>query len=31
LKPRKSISGFSTADHLQTLADRVTSWSKTLA
>jgi predicted alpha/beta-hydrolase family hydrolase len=31
LKPRKSISGFSTADHLQTLADRVTSWSQTLA
>jgi predicted alpha/beta-hydrolase family hydrolase len=31
LKPRKSISGFSTADHLKTLADRVTSWSQTLA
>jgi predicted alpha/beta-hydrolase family hydrolase len=31
LKPRKSISGFSAADHLKTLADRVTSWSQTLA
>jgi predicted alpha/beta-hydrolase family hydrolase len=30
LKPRKSISGFSAADHLKTLADRVTAWSKTL-
>jgi len=31
LKPRKKISGFSTADHLQTLADRVANWSRTLA
>ena len=31
LKPRKSISGFSTADHLKTLADGVTSWSQTRA
>lgn len=26
LKPRKSISGFSAADHLKTLADTVTAW-----
>ncbi|HEV7306581.1 alpha/beta family hydrolase [Ensifer sp.] len=26
LKPRKSISGFSTADHLKTMADAVASW-----
>jgi uncharacterized protein len=26
LKPRKSITGFSTADHLKTLADSVTTW-----
>lgn len=26
LKPRKSISGFSTADHLKTVADTVTGW-----
>ena len=26
LKPRKSISGFSTADHLKTVADIVTAW-----
>lgn len=26
LKPRKSISGFSTADHLKTVADSVTAW-----
>jgi predicted alpha/beta-hydrolase family hydrolase len=31
LKPRKKISGFSAADHLHTLADCVTTWSKTLA
>ncbi|WP_395021945.1 alpha/beta family hydrolase [Dongia sp.] len=30
LKPRKSISGFSAADHLKTLADRVSAWSKAL-
>jgi predicted alpha/beta-hydrolase family hydrolase len=30
LKPRKKISGFSAADHLKTLADRVAAWSKTL-
>ncbi len=26
LKPRKSISGFSTADHLKTVAEAVTAW-----
>ncbi|TGP13120.1 alpha/beta family hydrolase, partial [Mesorhizobium sp. M2D.F.Ca.ET.233.01.1.1] len=26
LKPRKSVSGFSTADHLKTLAERVKAW-----
>ena len=26
LKPRKAISGFSTADHLKTIADSVTAW-----
>jgi len=31
LKPRKSISGFSTADHLKTLADTVSSWSRRLS
>ena len=31
LKPRKSISGFSAADHLKTLADAVTAWSGKLA
>jgi predicted alpha/beta-hydrolase family hydrolase len=30
LKPRKKISGFSAADHLKTLADRVSAWSRTL-
>lgn len=30
LKPRKSVSGFSTADHLKTLGDRVAAWAKTL-
>lgn len=30
LKPRKSVSGFSAADHLKTLADRVAAWSRTL-
>lgn len=30
LKPRKSISGFSTADHLKTLAETVADWTKTL-
>ncbi|TIQ47186.1 MAG: alpha/beta hydrolase, partial [Mesorhizobium sp.] len=28
LKPRKSISGFSTADHLKTLADAVKAWTE---
>jgi len=31
LKPRKSVSGFSAADHLATMAARVAKWSKTLA
>lgn len=30
LKPRKSVSGFSTADHLKTLAETVADWTKTL-
>lgn len=30
LKPRKSVSGFSTADHLKTLAETVAGWIKTL-
>jgi predicted alpha/beta-hydrolase family hydrolase len=30
LKPRKKISGFSAADHLQTMADRVALWNKAL-
>jgi predicted alpha/beta-hydrolase family hydrolase len=30
LKPRKSVSGFSTADHLKTLADTVADWTKAL-
>ena len=30
LKPRKAISGFSAADHLRTMADRVAAWSKEL-
>jgi hypothetical protein len=30
LKPRKAISGFSTADHLKTLADKVAAWSAQL-
>ncbi|TJV36753.1 MAG: alpha/beta hydrolase, partial [Mesorhizobium sp.] len=28
LKPRKSISGFSAADHLKTLADSVKAWTE---
>ncbi|TIU11903.1 MAG: alpha/beta hydrolase, partial [Mesorhizobium sp.] len=28
LKPRKSISGFSTADHLRTVADAVKAWTE---
>ncbi|TIQ79864.1 MAG: alpha/beta hydrolase, partial [Mesorhizobium sp.] len=28
LKPRKSISGFSAADHLKTLADAVKAWTE---
>ena len=31
LKPRKSISGFTTADHLKTLADTVSAWAARLA
>ncbi|MCA1369554.1 alpha/beta hydrolase [Bradyrhizobium sp. BRP14] len=31
LRPRKSISGFSAADHLQTMAEAVTRWSAGLA
>jgi len=31
LRPRKSVSGFSAADHLATMAARVAKWSKTLA
>jgi len=31
LKPRKSISGFSTADHLKTLAEKVTAWADGIA
>ena len=30
LKPRKKTSGFSAADHLKTLADRVSAWSRSL-
>jgi len=30
LKPRKGISGFTAADHLKTLADKVTAWSAKL-
>ena len=30
LKPRKKLSGFTAADHLKTMSDRVSSWSKTL-
>jgi uncharacterized protein len=28
LKPRKSLSGFSAADHLKTLADAVSAWAQ---
>jgi predicted alpha/beta-hydrolase family hydrolase len=31
LKPRKSVSGFTTADHLKAMADRVAAWAKGLA
>jgi predicted alpha/beta-hydrolase family hydrolase len=31
LKPRKSISGFSTADHLKALAAKVADWAKTIS
>lgn len=31
LKPRKALSGFSTADHLKTVAERVAAWSTALA
>jgi len=30
LKPRKSVSGFSAADHLKTMADRVQAWSTSI-
>ena len=30
LKPRKAISGFSAADHMKSMADAVTAWSKRL-
>jgi len=30
LKPRKSVSGFSAADHLKTMADRVAAWSTSI-
>jgi hypothetical protein len=30
LKPRKSVSGFSAADHLRTLGERVSKWAKTI-
>jgi predicted alpha/beta-hydrolase family hydrolase len=30
LKPRKKISGFTAADHLKTMADRVAAWCATL-
>ena len=30
LKPRKAVSGFSAADHLRTMGDRVADWSKDL-
>lgn len=30
LKPRKSVSGFSAADHLKTMAGRVSAWTETL-
>lgn len=30
LKPRKAISGFTVADHLRTMTDRVATWSKAL-
>ncbi|WP_414676619.1 alpha/beta family hydrolase [Mesorhizobium sp.] len=30
LKPRKSVSGFSAADHLKSMADKVSSWAGTL-
>jgi len=31
LRPRKSISGFSSADHLKTMAEAVANWAETLA
>jgi predicted alpha/beta-hydrolase family hydrolase len=31
LKPRRSISGFSTADHLKSMAEAVANWAETLA
>jgi uncharacterized protein len=30
LKPRKSISGFTAADHLKTMADRIARWTQAL-
>ena len=31
LKPRKAVSGFTAADHMVAMADRVGSWAKRLA
>ena len=31
LKPRKAISGFTVAQHLKTMADTVTEWTKAIA
>jgi hypothetical protein len=31
LKPRKAVSGFTAADHMRALADRVATWTKSLA
>lgn len=31
LKPRKSVSGFSAADHLKTLGEAVSSWAEKIA
>lgn len=31
LKPRKTVSGFTAADHMRALADRVAAWTKSLA
>ena len=31
LKPRKAVSGFTYADHLRTMAERVAAWAKVVA